>query len=235
MKNKKNIRVEIFLIIMPVIILFGIIFITNNKHSQIQKTNESVDAKLQEIREDSNKTEEIITRTICIYKIQKEMIYEDTINEIKNMSSSVAEEDNKIVLYTDYVSERNEIKDYIKNQIETTVEKLEHNNISISYDLKNSTVTISEMEGYTGNSILDKDVKNLCGLIGVYSIIENEDIEDDLNWCVLAYKYDTSGNVSIFEFSENMNSLEIQNTQTSTDAEYQDLQNIEIRLEGDKN
>lgn len=241
MDNKKNIILKGIVIVLAVVLCVGMFFLMKGNiktQEKNQKTNSSVDAKLEEIRNESQiqETEEKNSETFCIYPVQKELVYSEIIEEIKKMTASTTEENGIEVLSTNYASERNKIKKYIKEQIEITVENLENKNISISYDLTKCTVTISELNGCLVNTISDKDIRNLCGLIGIYSCIS---YEDGSRWVVLLYRYDTLGYLTTYIFSESMGDLENQNTpennmSTNTDAplEKSNISDIKIKLEG---
>lgn len=237
MNKNKSIMI---LIILVIVCVCGSILLKNkptNKETN-QKTNINVDAKLEDIKKQSKnqEAEEKIPRTFCIYPLQKKIIGENTLEKIKNLASSTEEENNISILYTDYASQRNTIKNYIKEEIDNTISKLNEKNISVSYDLAKGTITISELEGCLTDSILENDVKVLCGLIGVYS---NVGIEDGSKWIVLLYHYNKLGELSTFVYSEDMINIEEQYTQVNelaseTDALTEiDTSDIVIELEGD--
>lgn len=237
MKKNKSIIILIILIIVCV----GVSILLKNKptNKEInQKTNSNVDAKLEDIKKQSKnkESEEKTPITFCIYPLQKEIIGENILEKIKNLASATEEENDISILYTDYASQRNTIKKYIKEEIDNAVSRLKEKNISVSYDLTKGTITISELEDCSTDSISENDVKVLCGLIGMYS---NVGIEDGSKWMVLLYHYDKLGEMSTLVYSEDMISVEEQYNQinelaSGTDALTEiDTSDIVIELEGD--
>lgn len=232
--KKDKIIVGILIATFLIIECVGILRDKTDKETN-QKTNANVDAELEYIKEQAKnpEAEEKEPGTFCIYPLQKEMAGESILGKIKEASLAVEEENSISIVYTDYASQRNTIKKYIKEEIDNAVSRLKDKNISVSYDLTKGTITVSELEDCITNSIFENDVKLLCGLISIHS---NIGTEDGSKWAVLLYHYDRLGEMSTFVYSEDMISIEEQCSQINeaasrTDAV--DTSDMIIELEGE--
>lgn len=176
----------IIIIAVAAVIAIGGSFLLIEKEEKKNSTvsgSPEIEKTLNAIKEKQSEDEEVSERHIVISNKLVELVGDDEINKIKELTGC-SKKDDQLVLDTKYATERTKIKQYISDEVDTISNAMKKNGTTVSCNLSNGTITVNE-----GSENYKEKLYILEGLLGIYQRVD----DNSTDWCVIVYLTHAAG------------------------------------------